>query len=83
MSAWTIATLVLFVPLAIGGRACCRGHSEDRLVGLMFAGEVATLIFLTLTSVSHRGFYIDCALVAAILPYPSSIVFAHFFEKWL
>jgi multisubunit Na+/H+ antiporter MnhF subunit len=83
MTAWTVATLVLFAPLAIAGWACGRGRSEDRLVALMFSGEIATLIFLALTTVSHRGFYIDCAVVAAILPYPSSIVLAHFFERWI
>lgn len=83
MTAWTITVLVLFVPLAIAGWGCARGRSEDRLVALMFAGEIATLILLALAAASHRSFYVDCALAAAILPYPSSIVFAHFFEKWV
>jgi multisubunit Na+/H+ antiporter MnhF subunit len=83
MTAWTIAVLALFLPLAAAGWGCARGKTEDRLVALMFAGEVATLILLALAAATHRGFYVDCALAAAILPYPSSIVFAQFYEKWV
>jgi multisubunit Na+/H+ antiporter MnhF subunit len=83
MNAWQIAVVVLMVPFCVGGWACCRGSVENRLVGLMFGGEIATLVFLALAAASHRGFYIDCALATAILPYPASIVFAHYFEQWL
>lgn len=83
MSAWELAALVLLLPFAAGGWGCCRGSVGDRLVAMMFAGEVATLVFLALAAASHRGFYIDCALATAILPYPASIVYGGFFEEWL
>lgn len=83
MNAWLVAALALLVPMAACGWACCRGRTADRITALMLSGEVATLLFLVLAAGYHRDFYLDCALAAAILPYPSSIVFAHFFERWL
>lgn len=83
MNVWLLCALVLMVPLALCCAGCLWGESSRRLVALLMSGEVATLILLALALAYHRAFYVDCALAAAILPYPSSIVYAHFFEKWL
>jgi multicomponent Na+:H+ antiporter subunit F len=83
MNAWLVAALALLVPLAACGWACRTRTLADRIVALMLAGEIATLVLLLLAAGYHRDFYVDCALAAAILPYPSSIVYAHFFERWL
>ena len=83
MTAWLVASLALVVALAVCGWRCVRGGTEDRLVALMLSGEVATLALVALSAGYGRSFYIDTALVAAILPYPSAIVFANFYERWL
>lgn len=83
MNAWLVTALVLFAPMAACGWCCRSGTTAGRIVALMLTGELATLILLALAAGYHRDFYLDCALAAAILPYPSSIVFAHFFERWL
>lgn len=83
LNEWLAAAAGFMIALAVCGWSCSRGTSGDRLVALMFTGEISTLIFLVLAAGYQRDFYIDCALAAAILPYPSSIVFAHFFERWI
>lgn len=83
MSVWIWGAAVFLIALAAPAWRCVRGHTDDRLVALMYTGELATLAFLVMSVASHRSFYIDCALAAAILPYPSSIVFSHFYERWL
>jgi multisubunit Na+/H+ antiporter MnhF subunit len=83
MTLWLAACAILMAPLTCATWRANRGPIADRLVALMFAGEIATLIFLGLGVAYHRDFYLDCALTAAILPFPSSITYAHFFERWV
>ena len=83
MTAWLVFLGILLVALLGAGAGSMRGRTDARIVALMFSGELATLTFLALAAIARHDYYIDCALVAALLPYPSSIVFAHFFERWL
>lgn len=83
MSAWMLAGCMCMIALVAPAWRCSRGGTNDRLIGLMFAGELATLVLLALAVAFERSFYVDCALAVAILPYPSALVFAHFYEKWL
>ena len=83
MNVWLDAALALVVALAACGWRCARGKLDDRIVALMLSGEIATLALLALAVGYGRGFYADTALTAAILPYPSAIVFANFYERWL
>ena len=83
MTVWLDATVALLVLLAVCGWCCARGSTANRIVALMLSGEIATLALVAMTAGYQRSFYIDTALAAAILPYPSSIVFANFYERWL
>lgn len=83
MNVWLYAALALLVALGASGWRCVHGELDDRIVALMLSGEIATLALLAMAVGYGRGFYADTALTAAILPYPSSIVFANFYERWL
>ncbi len=67
MSVWIYSAAIFLIALAAPAWRCARGRTDDRLVALMYSGELATLAFLVMSVAAQRSFYIDCALAAAIL----------------
>ena len=56
---------------------------SDALVTLQFASCISVLILALVAVGSHRPSFLDIALTLALLAYPGSMLFAHFFERWL
>ena len=83
MNLWLWAALafsLLLVPCLV---ALLRVPLPDALVTLQFATSISVLV-LTLVAIGlHRPSFLDIALTLALLAYPGSLLFAHFFERWL
>ncbi|WP_214107760.1 monovalent cation/H+ antiporter complex subunit F [Acrocarpospora catenulata] len=63
--------------------ATVRGKPVDRLVGLVAAGPVAALVLLLLAAAYGRSAYLDVALIAALLSFAGSLVYARFLGRTL
>lgn len=83
MNVWLWAALAFALVLVPCGVAMLRVPLADALVTLQFATAVSVLL-LTLVAIGlHRPSFLDIALTLALLAYPGSLLFAHFFERWL
>lgn len=80
---WAIVVVLLLAVLVLGGIACLRGGTLERLAGLSVGG--ATVVaFLTVCAAAYdQPFYLDLALVLVLLSMVGQVAFAHFLEKWL
>ena len=83
MNIWlasTIAFVLITVPCTI---LLVRAPLIDALVALQF-GTGACVLALTVLAVGlNRPSFLDIGLTLAVLSYPASLLFAHFFERWL
>jgi multisubunit Na+/H+ antiporter MnhF subunit len=53
------------------------------LAALQLAGIVTTMAALLLAAGFHRPTVADIPMALAVLSFPSSLLFAHFLERWL
>lgn len=83
MSPWLIAFLFCIPPLAGAAYRALSGHCAQRLVATELAVCIGTFM-LALASFAwpHDGL-IDLALALGLLTVPGTLVFTHFFERWL
>ena len=65
------------------GFVCVRGRTMDRLVALELAGLLTPLVVVLLAEGFDCVSLYDIALSLALLSVPSTLVFAHFLERWL
>ena len=78
-----IAAFLLLPALIPCGYVIARKPPADGLAALQLAGIVTTLIALLLAAGFHRPVVADIPVALAILSFPSSLLFAHFLERWL
>ena len=83
MNAWLFAATALLLALVPCGLVCVRGRTMERLVALELAGLVTTLVVVLLAEGHGRLSLYDLALALALLSFASTLVFAHFLERWL
>jgi multicomponent Na+:H+ antiporter subunit F len=83
MNAWLIAAAVLTLGLVPCGIVCLRGRTMDRLVALELTGLLTALLVVLLAEGYDRPSLYDLALALAFQSFPSTMVFAHFLERWL
>lgn len=83
MNPWLIAATALAVGLVPCGLVCLRGRTVERLVALELAGLLTPLAVVLLAEGFDRVSLYDLALTLALLSFPSTLVFAHFLERWL
>ena len=83
MNVWLWAALGFSLLLVPCGVALVRMPLSDALVTLQFATSISVLILALVAVGSHRPSFLDIALTLALLAYPGSMLFAHFFERWL
>ncbi len=83
MNAWLVAATALLLGLVPCGYVSIRGRTMDRLVALELAGVLTALIMVALAEGLDRPSLYDLALALALLSLPSTIVYAHFLERWL
>lgn len=76
MSPWLIGNIALVgigLPVAIWIGS--RGEAIDRLVGLEFAGVVATLALMSFAQQVHQSSYLIVPTVAVVLAFAGTLVF--------
>jgi multisubunit Na+/H+ antiporter MnhF subunit len=83
VNAWLIAATILAPGLLGCGIVSARARTVDRLVALELAGVLMTLLVVLLAEGYGRPSLYDLALALALLSFPSTLVFAHFLERWL
>jgi multisubunit Na+/H+ antiporter MnhF subunit len=83
MNIWfgsTIAFVLITMPCLI---LLIRLPLIDALVVLQFGTGACVLALTVLAIALNRPSFLDIALTLAMLSYPASLLFAHFFERWL
>jgi multisubunit Na+/H+ antiporter MnhF subunit len=76
VTAWTVLTGVLLVAgLGTGLWVGARGDAVSRLVGLQFAGAVATLALVALAVLTGQSSYLAVPLVLVLLSFAGTLVF--------
>ncbi|HEX3818042.1 MAG TPA: monovalent cation/H+ antiporter complex subunit F [Chthoniobacterales bacterium] len=83
MNFWLWAALVMVLGFVPCGWVILRGKNIEGLVALQMATGLATLALLLIAQGLHRPSFFDLALALALLGVPSTLLFAHFFERWL
>ena len=83
LNPWLIAATVLILGLIPCAVVIARKSAADGLAALQLAGILTTLATLLLSAGYHRPTVADIAMALAVLTYPSSLLFAHFLERWL
>jgi len=75
-----MALLVALVPCLV---VILRARMASGLAAFQLAGTVTILAVLLLAVGFHRTIVADIPVALAVLSFPSSILFAHFLERWL
>ncbi len=83
MNLWLITALALLLAFLPCGWVLARGRTMERFVAMQMAGTLTTLILLLLARGFGQPTFSDLALAFALLSFPASLLFAHFFERWL
>lgn len=83
LNPWLIAAGVLAAGLIPCGVVIARKSLADGLAALQLAGILTTLAALLMAAGFHRPIVADIPMALAVLSYPSSLLFAHFLERWL
>lgn len=72
---------------ALGALPCgwviLRGKTMESLVAVQAATALIVLALLLVAQGLHRPSFYDLSLALALLGLPASLLFAHFFERWL
>lgn len=80
---WFSAAGVLmlgFIPCTI---LAVRGRAVDRLIALEVASTLAVLTLLAIEQGLERQSFFDLSLALAVLAFPSTLLFARFYHRWL
>lgn len=83
MNATTIAAIALLVQLVPLLYVMLTQEPIHALVALELAGTIVVLALLTLSEAYGRGIYFNVPMVAAMMLWIGSLVFARFFGRWL
>lgn len=83
MNPWLIALGLCVPPFALAAYRALRGRSAQRLVATELAAGIGTLMLVLASFAWPHDELIDLALALALLGIPGTLVFTHFFERWL
>ena len=83
MNEWLLATVILVAALVPCGLVCALRSATDGLVALELAGVIDTTALVLLSEGFHRQPFVDLAVVAAMVTFAGSLVFARILERWL
>jgi multisubunit Na+/H+ antiporter MnhF subunit len=83
MNPWLIAFLLCVPPFALAAHRALRGRSMQRLVAMELATGIGTLMLVLASFAWPHDELIDLALALGLLSVPGTLVFTHFFERWL
>jgi multisubunit Na+/H+ antiporter MnhF subunit len=83
MNLWLWTALALVLAVIPCGWVVVRSAPIDGLVALQAATGICTLVLLLIAQGLNRPSFYDIPLALALLGFPATILFAHFFERWL
>ncbi|HEX4084495.1 MAG TPA: monovalent cation/H+ antiporter complex subunit F [Chthoniobacteraceae bacterium] len=83
MNLWEIAILILVLAMMPAMVLIARGRTMDALVALEFASSAGVLALMLIAEDIRRPSFLDIPLALVLLSYPASLLFAHFYERWL
>ena len=83
MNIWLAGAFILLAGLLPCLFVILRAGLSEALVAAQLANTLAVLILLLLAEGYGRSSFADLALAFAFLSFPSGLLFAHFFERWL
>lgn len=83
LNPWLIAAMALMLALPACGVVVARKGLADGLAALQLGGLITAMAALLLAAGFHRPIVADIPMALAILAFPSSLLFAHFLERWL
>ena len=83
LNAWLIAAAALLVGLIPCAVVIARKGLANGLAALQLAGTLTTLAALALAVGFRRSIVADIPMALAVLSFPTSLLFAHFLERWL
>ena len=83
MNEWLLGAVVLLAALVPCGVVCVLRSTVDGLVALELAGVIDTTILVLLSEGFHRQPFVDLAVVAAVMSFAGSLVFARILERWV
>lgn len=82
-SIWLIASAALMLGIVPCVVLAVRGTAIDRLVALELATVFTVLALLTFEQGEQRQSFFDLSLALAVLSFPSSLLFAEMYRRWL
>jgi multisubunit Na+/H+ antiporter MnhF subunit len=83
LNPWLIGAVVLILGLIPCAVVISRRSLADGLASLQLAGTLTALAVLLLAAGFQRPIAADIAMALAVLSFPSTLLFAHFLERWL
>jgi multisubunit Na+/H+ antiporter MnhF subunit len=83
VNVWLLAGLAMMLGLIPCTIVALRGTLIDRLIGLELAAVLTVLALLTIEQGLERQSFYDLSLALAVLTFPSSLLFAGIFRRWL
>lgn len=82
-TAWLLAAALLMLGLIPCGIVVVRGKALERVVALQAGSVIAVLAMLVYEQGVGRPSFFDLSLALAVLSFPSALLYAHFYERWL
>jgi multisubunit Na+/H+ antiporter MnhF subunit len=83
MNIWIAAAIALTLGLGLCGVAIARSPTIDRLPALQVASTITVLILLLIARAVSQSSFCDLSLALALMSFPTGLLFAHFYERWL
>jgi multisubunit Na+/H+ antiporter MnhF subunit len=83
MNIWQIAALALVLTMIPAAAVIAKARTMDCLVALEFTTSSGVLALMLVAEGIRRPSFLDIPLTLALLSYPASLLFAHFYERWL
>jgi len=83
VNVWFAAAFALLILLLPCIGAALRGTTIDALVALEVATALAVVILLLVEQGLQRQTFFDVSLGLAVLTFPSTLLFARIYRRWL
>jgi multisubunit Na+/H+ antiporter MnhF subunit len=83
MTLWLLACSCLLAAFTIPAAAACRGSPISRCVAVQLASSLMVLLLCVLTFVLDQPSFMDLPLGLSLLSFIGTLLYAHFFERWL
>jgi multisubunit Na+/H+ antiporter MnhF subunit len=83
MTIWRAASVCILLALFVPAWGAFRGSPFSRWAGIQLGTSYTILLLSLLTYVLDQSSFIDLPLALAMLSLVATLLFAHFYERWL